>query len=86
MTDLGGSRAGDSFAYGVNDANVIVGCSAGNAVRWVDKHMRDLNTLIDPRPGWHLSCARAINRDGIIVGIGSHGRSAELPVRLVPLQ
>ncbi len=61
MTDLGRTHSVggieedvDSYAYGVNDAGVIVGCSGNNAVRWVDKHMQNLNALIDRHSGWHL--------------------------------
>lgn len=85
MTDIGGSSGVDSFAYGVNDAGIIVGCAGANAVRWVRKRMQDLNALIDPHSGWHLTCARAINRDGVIVGTGMLGARGPLPVRLVPV-
>jgi uncharacterized membrane protein len=84
MTDIGGDRSNDSFAFGVNDASVIVGCSGNAAVRWVDKRMQDLNTLIDPRSGWHLTCAKAINRRGIIAGYGSFRGDERVPFRLVP--
>jgi probable HAF family extracellular repeat protein len=40
------------------------------AVRWVNKKIQDLNDLIPPASGWHLLCARAINRNGEIVGDG----------------
>ncbi len=92
MTDLGSSPTAlgvkedvDSYAYGVNDAGVIVGCSGINAVRWVDKRMQNLNGLIDRHSGWHLTCARGINRAGTIVGTGEFGNSGSLPFRLVPL-
>jgi probable HAF family extracellular repeat protein len=92
MTDLGGSHTVlgskedvDSYAYGVNDAGVIVGCSGADAVRWVDKRLQNLNALIDRHSGWHLTCARGINRAGIIVGKGEFGSSGSLPFRLVPL-
>jgi uncharacterized membrane protein len=92
MTDLDSSRSAlganervDSYAYGVNDSGVIVGCSGKDAVRWVDKRMQNLNALIDPHSGWHLTCARGINRSGVIVGTGEFGSSRSLPVRLVPL-
>jgi hypothetical protein len=64
---------------------VIVGCSGERAVRWVNKHLQDLNRLIDPRSGWHLTCARAINRSGMIVGYGRFGNREQLPFRLVPI-
>ncbi len=34
--------------------------------------IRDLNTLIDPSLGWHLTEANAINDNGQIVGWGEH--------------
>ncbi len=83
MTDLGGATSRDSFAYGVNDRGVVVGCAGDHAVRWVDKHIQDLNALIDPHSGWQLTCARAINRSGVIVGTGIFG-GRTLPFRLVP--
>ena len=85
MTDLGALEKANSIAYGVNDASVIVGCSGDDAVRWVNKRIENLNHLIDPRSGWHLTCARAINRAGIIVGVGMHG-GASLPFRLIPIR
>ena len=75
----------DSYAYGVKDAGVIVGCSGEDAVRWVNKRMQNLNALIDRHSGWDLSCARGINRAGTIVGTGELGNSDSLPFRLVPL-
>lgn len=84
MTDLGNGSKESSFAYAVNDANVIVGCAGPNAVRWVNKNMQDLNRLIDRRSGLHLTCAHGINRSGVIVGAGEqNGRL--VPFRLVPL-
>lgn len=85
MTDLGGSSTGDSFAYGVNDRGVVVGCAGPDAVRWVGKHMQRVDDLIDPNSGWHLECARGINRDGIIVGTGSY-LGKHVPFRLIPMK
>ena len=84
MSDLGALKGEDSFAYGVNDAGVVVGCSGTDAVRWVDKRLEDLNDLIGPNSGWHLICARAINRRGVIVGTGTYAEH-QLPFRLVPI-
>lgn len=84
MTDLGAGIIGDTFAYGINDASVIVGCAGKNAVRWMNKRMEDINALIDRRSGWHVKCARAINRSGMIAAIATHGGKS-LPVRLVPI-
>ncbi|HUY11365.1 MAG TPA: hypothetical protein VMV73_03795 [Candidatus Dormibacteraeota bacterium] len=84
MSDLGSALGESSYAYGVNDADTIVGCDGDDAVRWVDKREEDLNTLIDPHSGWHLTCARAINRVGRIVGTGTY-EGHQLPFRLVPI-
>ena len=39
MVDLGRGTDDNSYAYGVNDRGVIVGCAGDHAVRWVDKRM-----------------------------------------------
>ena len=83
MTDLGANVMQSTYAYGVNDAGIIVGCSGSNAIRWADKRYQDLNDLIGPRSGWHLSCARAINRAGSIVGWGTY-HGLKVPFLLVP--
>jgi probable HAF family extracellular repeat protein len=84
MTDLGAALGGNSWAYGVNDRGIVVGCAGDDAVRWSNKNIEDLNALIDRNSGWHLECANAINRSGIIAGTGTyHGMT--LPFRLVPL-
>lgn len=84
MSDIGSTFSGSSYAYGVNDRGVIVGCAGDSAVRWINKKLENLNGLIDAKSGWHLQCAYAINRSGIIVGTGTyHGMT--LPFRLVPL-
>ena len=84
MTDLGTLHAGDSsYAFGVNDASVVAGCSGRGvvsdaapatyrAVIWENKHIEDLNDLIPPHSGWTLRCARAINRSGWIAGEGTY--------------
>jgi probable HAF family extracellular repeat protein len=83
MTDIGNDISSSSYAYGVNDRGVIVGCAGDYAVRWVNKTMENLNRLIDQKSGWHLQCAYAINRGGVIVGVGAyHGMT--LPFRLLP--
>ncbi len=85
MADISAGH-GNSFAYGVNDADTIVGCSGDDAVRWINKRVQNLNALIDPHSGWHLTCARGINRNGVIVGSGSFRGSKQLPFRLVPYE
>lgn len=85
MTDIGRSIAESSYAYGVNDRGVIVGCAGDHAVRWIDKKVEDLNALIDRKSGWYLQCAHAVNRDGVIVGTGTY-RGMTLPFVLVPVR
>jgi len=45
------------------------------AVRWVDNGIQNLNALIPANSGWKLLCARAIDRDGWIVGDGLYDGS-----------
>jgi probable HAF family extracellular repeat protein len=72
MTGLGTLPGGrDSEAYGINDGETIVGRSGGNAVVWQAGKIRDLNSLLPAGSGWVLQEARAINRKGQIVGIGT---------------
>jgi probable HAF family extracellular repeat protein len=73
IIDLGALARGDSsFAYGINDASTIVGCSGDSAVRWVNKKLQNLNALVNAASGWRLNCALAINRNGWIVGEGTY--------------
>lgn len=83
MSDLGRGVSGDTYAYGVNDRGVVVGCAGDRAVRWVDKKIQNLNALIPANSGWHLECAYAVNRSGLIAGVGTY-RGMTLPFRLVP--
>jgi probable HAF family extracellular repeat protein len=77
MTDIGtldmGGQDGDSAAYAINEAGVIVGESSvrlpggaieSHAFRWENGVMTDLGTL----PGGTTSSARDINGRGEIVG------------------
>jgi probable HAF family extracellular repeat protein len=80
MIDLGTLPTHDySRALAVNRSGVAVGLSRGGffdqrAVMWVGGSIIDLNTLIDPKEGWVLGAALAINEAGQIVGGGTlHG-------------
>jgi probable HAF family extracellular repeat protein len=84
MIDLGAEDMASTFAYAVNDAGIIVGCSGSDAVRWVDHRFADLNDLIGADSGWHLTCARGINSAGVIVGVGTY-EDQPRPFRLVPV-
>jgi len=65
-------------AIGINDSGAIVGCTrvswdnsrgADHAALWRDGAVRDLNDLVATHE-LHLSCARTIGEDGVIVGSG----------------
>jgi probable HAF family extracellular repeat protein len=80
MTDLGVLAGGTaSWAFGVNDDDVVVGTSnvtggAYHAFIWDEINgLRDLNDLIDAGSGWTLTRATDINNDGLISGWGTNG-------------
>ncbi len=84
---LGGSF---SAARGINDAGVIVGASltrgdsAHHGFLCWRGDMRDLNAAIDPRSGWEVVDAWAINSRGEILALAAgHGR--DHTVLLVPV-
>jgi probable HAF family extracellular repeat protein len=66
-----------SYAYGINDDDLIVGASYGDgftglhATLWTNDQPVDLNDLIDPASGWELREATGINNAGMIVGAGA---------------
>lgn len=53
------------------------------AVRWVNKHIQNLNSFLPARSRWFLRCARAINSLGWITGDGTYDGVARAFV-LVP--
>jgi probable HAF family extracellular repeat protein len=64
----------DSCALAINNLGQIVGYSyskvppyGNHAILWEKEDIIDLNTRIDPIPGWYLREARAINDRGQIV-------------------
>lgn len=63
---------GPGFACAVNNAGAVVGHDGGRAFLWAGGVRYDLNTLIDPRSGWTLVVAYAINDRGQIAGQGWH--------------
>lgn len=71
MSDLG-TLAGseESAAYAINDHDVVVGSSGGQA--FIDRKgvMTDLNSLLPPESGWVLTTASGINDSGEVVGTG----------------
>ncbi len=76
LRDINGLNAPQSFAYGINDAGIVVGninlTSFGDPRAFIydGTTMRNLNSLIPQNSGWVLQEARAINNDGQIVGSG----------------
>jgi len=75
MHDLGFN----GYAYGINEQNQIVGSASFGAdpndsyrafLYDTTNGLVDLNTLIDPQPGWILYSANDINELGQIVGTG----------------
>jgi probable HAF family extracellular repeat protein len=75
LTNLGALYSGgNSCAMAINNLGQIVGYSysgvppyGNHAILWEKGDMIDLNTRIDPIPGWYLREAQAINDKGQIV-------------------
>lgn len=75
---LGTLDGNSSEAFDLNDSGQVVGSARNNAGQdlaflYQDGAMVDLNTLIEPNPGWQLAAARAVNNRGEIVGWGQKG-------------
>ncbi len=92
MVDLGTLGGGiHSWAFGVNDAGVIVGTAstssgAERAFVYDSVHgMRDLNALTSGS-GWSLTVARSINSSGQIVGWGLDPTGIPRAFLLTPLR
>ncbi len=73
FTTLGAVDDTFSYARAINDANIIVGTSNTQAIRWDGAGtMAVLNDLIPSGSGWNLTHATDINSIGQIVGRGTH--------------
>src|SRR5262245_35359031 len=69
--------APDSFAYAINDAGAVVGCLDNYLDAFPDPHraflyangtLTELHGLLTPQPGIDFTCARDVNRQGVVVG------------------
>jgi probable HAF family extracellular repeat protein len=78
MHDIGTLGGSNSFAFGINDSDMIVGISNNDPSNDNDlpflytpaSGMMDLNDLIDPQSDWEITDAEAINDAGQIAGTG----------------
>ena len=83
VTDLGRLPEGtNSYAYGINDAGLVVGVGqfvrngseiVNHAFLWQRGRMYDLNDLIPAGSGWELTHALSIADGGAITGTGEIG-------------
>lgn len=91
ITDLGVLRRGtNSFAFGLNNSNHVVGATTlrggdEQAFLWRNGRLLRLNDLVSRDSGWELREARGINDGGDIVGWGTLG-GRERAFLLSPVQ
>lgn len=93
-TDLGslpalGSAPAWSYAYGVNDAGVIVGQSSVQGfivfpTGLSANSMQSLNSLLPASQGWTVVSARAVDQQRRIAGMAVNNVNLPRPVLLVP--
>jgi hypothetical protein len=60
--------ADDANAYGINDAGLVVGRAAGNAVVWTNEGGQWRSQVLAPLPGDAEAIARSVNERGDVVG------------------
>lgn len=70
MYNLGTLGGASSAAADINEAGQVVGASDGTAFLFEAGAMANLNELVTPIPGWHLTNAVAINDRGQILAYG----------------
>lgn len=90
LVDLGTFGGSNSWAYGINNAGEVVGdantmSAADHAYLYRNGSMTDLNSLIDPRSGWTLETATAINDNGWIAGWGINATGQTDAFLLMPV-
>ncbi|MDT1878909.1 HAF repeat-containing protein, partial [Acinetobacter baumannii] len=72
--DLSGGGLKYSEGTGINNHGHIVGYSdVLQGFVWRGREMQSLNTLVDPRLGWHIGTAQAINDAGQIAATAVRG-------------
>jgi probable HAF family extracellular repeat protein len=73
ILDIGALNGQNSVGLAINNKGIVVGEGAADAFIWsgLGQPLTDLNTLINPSSGWHLSEATGINDAGQITGTGS---------------
>lgn len=87
MINLGALPDGENYtrASAINDAGQVVGNSGDNAFAWSSNTgMIDLNASIDPKLGWYLQTATAINNKGQIIGYGTNQNGSTRAFVLTP--
>ncbi len=91
MSNLGVLTGGtESWAFGLNDSNVVVGTSnvtggAYHAFVWDSTNgLRNLNNLIPGSSGWTLIRATDVNNEGFITGWGTNGSGQTRAFLLTP--
>ena len=74
VDDLSGGGLKYSEGTGINNHGHIVGYSdVLQGFVWRGREMQSLNTLVDPRLGWHIGTAQAINDAGQIAATAVRG-------------
>lgn len=73
-----------SYAYGINNAGLIVGQSTGKAFVHDANGMHELNQLVPASGGWWIVNARAIDDGGRIAASGIDALGRPRPLLLVP--
>lgn len=73
-----------SYAYGINNAGLIVGQSTGRAFVHDANGMHELNQLVPASGGWWIVNARAIDDGGRIAASGVDALGRPRPLLLVP--